>query len=122
MRTAPEGRDSRLRPSKRVCEVRINRIDSNVFFVAVSARRTRCPKVELRRESLVTNPSLRFQESTMAVAIRTGDKTAQTAGVCGRDLEIELKPRIRGFGNSLDTPRPERYCFRSHIVELVYSP
>ncbi len=92
MRTAPEGRDSRLRPSKRVCEVRINRIDSNVFFVAVSARRTRCPKVELRRESLVTNPSLRFQESTMAVAIRTGDKTAQTAGVCGRDLEIELKP------------------------------
>ena len=28
----------------------------------------------------------------MAVAIRTGDKTAQTAGVCGRDLEIELKP------------------------------
>ncbi len=27
----------------------------------------------------------------MAVAIRTGDKTAQTAGVCGRDLEIELK-------------------------------
>ncbi len=27
----------------------------------------------------------------MAMAIRTGDKTAQAAGICGRDLEVELK-------------------------------
>jgi hypothetical protein len=67
-------------------------LDSHLVFV-ISARRdnSRRPKVELCCESLVTDSSLRFQESTMAVAIRTGDKTAQTAGVCGRDPEIELK-------------------------------